>query len=468
MGRKGKSAFKSSEIFLARKDGLAIFWFLFASLMLVCISCRHKGAELSKSENKNFRADCLHQAEGKLSDAIVYDIFSPPVVSRIYVYSNLAFYEAARFQDSKMPSIVSQLKGFGAFPKPVDRKRVDFTLAGLEAFYEVGRRLVFSSDSLDAFWEDQKQSFRLRGTDESTIKLSTAFGKEVAALIIKRAESDNYKETRGLPRYAVTNVESKWKPTAPDYMDAVEPWFGKIRPMLLESSNQFRPEGPNSFTLNKASRYYLELMEVYTTRLKLSPVQVEIANFWDCNPFTGHHKGHLMYATKKISPGGHWVGIAGLACRNAGKDVMHSAEVYTWLSITLFDSFISCWQEKYTENTVRPETVIHEHIDEAWNPLLQCPPFPDYPSGHGVISASSSVILSRFFGPRFAYVDSVEVHYGIRPRRYSSFSAAADEAARSRIYGGIHFRKACKDGLRQGLELGKFIASKAVFSIGNK
>jgi len=167
-----------------------------------------------------------------------------------------------------------------------------------------------------------------------------------------------------------------------------------------------------------------------------------------------------MHATKKITPGGHWMGIAAIACRNTKSSFLKSAQVYAITSIALADGFISCWDEKYRSNLVRPETVINEYIDEDWKPLLQTPPFPEYTSGHSVISGAAAVALTEIFGDNFAFDDDTEVEFGLPVLSLISFYHASEEAAVSRLYGGIHYRTAIDNGVIQGRKLGAFIMNK--------
>ena len=170
--------------------------------------------------------------------------------------------------------------------------------------------------------------------------------------------------------------------------------------------------------------------------------QLSIAKFWDCNPFVSHHTGHVMFATKKITPGGHWMNIAATAAKKSNADMMKTMQTYTITAIALFDGFISCWDEKYRSKLIRPETVINRQVDEEWKPTLQTPPFPEHTSGHSVVSGAASTVLTAVYGDNFAYVDSTEIEFGLPARSFTSFKAAADEAAVSRLYGGIHYRPA--------------------------
>lgn len=243
-------------------------------------------------------------------------------------------------------------------------------------------------------------------------------------------------------------------------MKAIEPHWGKLRTFFIDSAQQFRPLPPTSFSKDSSSQFYQQAKAVYEAVKNLTAEQKEIANFWDCNPFKMHVNGHVMYATKKISPGGHWVNIATLVCKQTNADAVRSAEVYAVVCITLADCFISCWDEKYRSRVIRPETYINQYINESWMPLLQTPPFPEYTSGHSVVSGACAVVLSKYFGDAFAYIDSTEMEFDIPARSFISFMQAADEAAISRFYGGIHYMPAIVNGLKEGKAIGEFVCKK--------
>jgi hypothetical protein len=139
-----------------------------------------------------------------------------------------------------------------------------------------------------------------------------------------------------------------------------------------------------------------------------------------------------------------------------------AAAVYAQTSIAIFDGFISCWDEKYRSEVVRPETYITKYIKgkQDWVPILVTPPFPEYPSGHSVISGAASTVLNHYFGDNFAFTDDTEVPFNMGTKPFSSFHAAADEAAISRMYGGIHYMPAIKIGVEQGRNIGKYVLGK--------
>jgi hypothetical protein len=304
------------------------------------------------------------------------------------------------------------------------------------------------------------EEFRDTGIPEDVFDRSIDYGNKVAEHVIDWSKKDNYKQSRSFPKYTIQNDEGSWKPTPPAYMDAVEPHWNKIRTFAIDSPQQFKPGKPTDFSKDKKSQFYKEAMEVHDVGVNLSEEQRAIASFWDCNPFVMNVKGHVMFATKKISPGGHWMNITHVACRKAKADFVQSAEAYVRVSISLVDGFISCWDEKYRSKVIRPETYINQYIDEAWTPLLQTPPFPEYTSGHSVISSSAAVTLTKLFGDNFAFSDSTEIEFGMPARSFTSFIQASEEAGISRMYGGIHYRPAIENGVTEGRALGNYILEK--------
>ena len=167
-----------------------------------------------------------------------------------------------------------------------------------------------------------------------------------------------------------------------------------------------------------------------------------------------------MIATKKITPGGHWIGITAIASRKNKSDFSETVNAYANVSIALFDSFIACWEDKWKTLVVRPETLINKFYDDQWTPVLQTPPFPEYTSGHSVISRAAAITLTDIYGENFSFVDNTELKYGLPERSYKSFIHASEEAAISRLYGGIHYMMAIDEGVIQGERVGSYIINK--------
>ena len=401
-------------------------------------------------------ADTYRMTMKQLTDVIVYDIFSPPVASRIYAYSNVAAYEVlALSQPAKLNSLSGQLNEL-AKADPPDNE-INPHLASIHAFLTVGKAFTFSEKKLSEFQTNFYEKLTTQGLPDVLKEESLAYGEYIGNFILKWANEDMYKQTRSFPKYTVRDETKYWKPTPPDYMEGIEPHWNKIRPMVLKSADQFIPKEPEPFSMNKTSEFFNQLNEVYEVGRNLDEEQTEIARFWDCNPYASSHRGHAMFATKKITPGGHWIGITSIASKQAGSSFTTTVAAFTQTSIALFDGFISCWDEKWRSLLVRPETLINQYMDEDWKPLLQTPPFPEYTSGHSVISRAAAVALTAFYGPDFKFHDTTEVEFGLTARDFKSFLEASEEAAISRLYGGIHYRMAIINGVDQGEDVGNWI-----------
>jgi len=193
-----------------------------------------------------------------------------------------------------------------------------------------------------------------------------------------------------------------------------------------------------------------------------------IAQFWDCNPYVTVTRGHLMFATKKITPGAHWMGITKIACIKDNVDFDRAVYAYTKTSIAIADGFISSFDEKYRSNLIRPETLINKFIDDNWKPVLQTPPFPEYTSAHSVVSGAAAIALADVFGDNFSFQDDTEISYGLPIRSFNSFDEASAEAAISRMYGGIHYRSAVEVGLDQGRKLGNYVIETLEMELSKK
>lgn len=400
----------------------------------------------------------LHRAQKTLTRAIVHDIFSPPVASRIYLYANAAAYEAIIRKDGVYRTLNGQVHNFPAIAAIPVQGKVNYPLAALYAFFKTGGQLVFSEhllkDSVEVLLKEVGEP------DITIYENSLRFGQAVSDSILKWAADDNYLTTRKRRRYSYSKVPGKWIPTPPGFMDAVEPYWGRIRPVTLDSAQQFKPFPPPTFSTDPTSEFMKQAREVYDVTRQMTNEQKLVASYWDCNPFFLNTQGHLNFATKKLSPGGHWISIVGQATTTAGLDWPATSAAYMLTCIALFDGFISCWDEKYRSQLIRPETVINAHIDEKWQPLLQTPPFPEYTSGHSVISTAAATVLTGWFGPDFAFMDNTEVEYGLPERHFTSFRQACDEAAISRLYGGIHYRAAIEQGQFQGEKIGNWILQR--------
>lgn len=439
------------------------------TIALLSVSCGKDYITQTELSEKLAASELFLQSVDQLTEVQIHDIFSPPVASRVYVYPCITAYEAMCPAYPEYESLAGQLNGLPPLAiENVDTAVVNYDLAALYAFNEVAKQLIFSEEMMEE-WQTQIDSIVTSWqVDPQVVRGSKDYAARVKAHVMDWAKDDNYAQTRTMPKFSVTDDPSRWKPTPPAYIEGIEPHWNKIRPMVIDSAAQFRSASPPTFDLTEGSDFYQLVKEVYEVGNNLDDEQREIASFWDCNPFVMNQTGHIMFATKKITPGGHWMGITGVACRKAEADLMQTVYAHTMVGLGLFDAFITCWDEKYRSALIRPETVINEKIDQDWLPTLQTPPFPEHTSGHSVISTASAVILTAIFGENFAFTDDVEVKFGLPERSFNSFIEASQEAAISRLYGGIHYRPAIEDGVKQGREVGNFIVDKVLSETGER
>jgi hypothetical protein len=412
--------------------------------------------QTQRDETANLRDNVFH-----LSEVMLHDGANPPAAARFYAYSLMGAYVTLLMAEERLPDFTPRLHQNPQFEYVKKPKSFAPAFASQYAMLEVGRRIMPSGRMLSEHQANLvKEHKEAYGLADRQIAQNVKFAVEVADQVLAYASTDGYGKLSTFTRYTPLKGEEYWYPTPPVFMEAVEPHWSTVRPFFLESAEQFVPEPATEYSTDTTSSFFQQVMEVYNTGKNLTEEQRLIANFWDCNPFAVRFSGHMAIGLKKISPGGHWMGIAGIACETAGLPLDSAVMVHTIVAMTLHDAFVSCWQEKFNSNRVRPETVINRHVDPDWRPILQTPPFPEYTSGHSVASASAAVVLTHFFGDGFSFVDDTEVYFGLPVRHFNSFYEASDEAAISRLYGGIHYRDACEVGVRQGRKVGHFVVRR--------
>jgi hypothetical protein len=391
------------------------------------------------------------------TDVMVNDVTSPVAASRYYAYICLAANETQSFFKGKFFSyaaVLNEWKEINVSADDLAKAESSFTV--LYSLYRMSARLLPSGPGMQGLMDSLVKDARVKGLSEQQVLAGKKIGDSVVHQLLLYVNADRFRELSRLTKYTPQSDPAYWQPTAPGYMQALEPHWGRLRPFLLEKADQFRPQPPAAYDTSASSSFMKQLREVYATGNRLNKQKQAIANFWDCNPFALQQIGHIEFGLKKISPGGHWMGIAGIACHKAGKSFEQTVAIHAILAISLADAFISCWEEKYRSNRVRPETAIRRLLDPQWKPLLQTPPFPEYTSGHSVASNAAAVVLTKIFGENFAFSDNTETEFGLPVRTFKSFSRAAAEASVSRLYGGIHYRDAVENGVIQGRQIGNF------------
>jgi len=248
-----------------------------------------------------------------------------------------------------------------------------------------------------------------------------------------------------------------WVPTPPAFLPYLLPQWGFVAPFGMSSSSQFRPPGPPSLDSERYAADYNEVKElgaaVGSTRTE---DQTQIALFWADGAGTE-------------TPPGHWNSIAQIIGAAQGNTLEENARLFALLNIAMADAAICAWDAKYTFHFWRPVTAIAFAEPELnWASFIVTPPFPDYVSGHSTFSGAAATVLALFYGTEDL---PFTIGSDFLPGVYRSFPTcldAAEEAAVSRLYGGIHFRSANEDGLQAGISIGEWAATHYLQPKGNR
>ena len=431
---------------------------LFCSVLIFLFGCSSKKDYDVVFKDPNLFCQTVYQLNG----VVMGNNFSPIVASRNYLYASVAAYEViAAGYPEKYKSLAGQLNGLNSIPKPAAGEKIDYEFASLLAYCKLGASVTFPEGSMDEYVDSLKKLAKMHGMPTDVINNSIAFSDTVSDVILQWSKKDNYAKTRSAEKYTVTDEPGRWVPTPPAYTSAMEPHWNEIRAVVLDSANQFAAPAPYKFDIkDTTSDYYKQVMLSKHAIENLTDEQKHIADFWDDNPFKLNVSGHVMFGSKKFSPGGHWMSIVGIAAMKAKADFPTTVYAYAKTSIALFDAFIQCWSVKFKYNTVRPETVINKYFDASWQPRLQTPPFPEYTCGHSTCSAAAAEALTSVFGDNFSYTDSTELEFGIANRSYKSFRDAALENNMARFYGGIHYHYSCLAANKCGKEVGNLVVER--------
>jgi PAP2 superfamily len=382
--------------------------------------------------------------------------YTPPVASRSFGYLGVTAYEAAATSGAGLISLTGQLNGFTSVPARETGAAYDeahvmhgaMTFAVRTFFFNTGPTGQRSMDAME-----RKLGEMIAGDVPADVAArSTAYGIAVAQAVIDWSLTDGGAviENMGFPMsYDLGEGPEKWVPTSVivQQQTPLLPEWGSNRPFAMPDGGACPLPAPIAYSEEPDSEFYKQAMEVVDVKKNLTPDQRTIARFWSDDPMLSP------------TPPGHWVYIALDLLDQENADAARSAEVLALLGIAVADGFIGCWHEKFVYDWIRPVSYIKRVIDPKWEPVLITPPFPEYPSGHSTQSGAAIVVLERLFGADFAFTDRTHEDDGIAPRDFPSFAAAADEAALSRLYGGIHFREAIVRGVDQGRCIGAYAAA---------
>jgi hypothetical protein len=394
-----------------------------------------------------------------LYDLVKTEQITPPVASRLYAVVAVALYEAIVPGSVQQRSLVGQLNALVAVPQPLPHRSYHWLTVANAALASTVRGLfpTASSGSVDTIngLEDHFASTFQARLPASVYTRSVTQGHAVADAVLAWAATDG-SATFADCSYTPPVGPGLWEPTPPAFApDPVQPCWGQLRPFVLTSGEECTPPPPPVYSADPASEFYAHATEVYTLSLHLTDEQRTIAQYWADN--TG--------ATG--TPSGHWIAIVGQLARTHGLSLMAAAEAYARVGLAVADAFIGSWQTKYTYTLLRPVTYIQAVIDPTWLPLLVTPSFPSYTSGHATQSGAAAVVLTDMFGV-VAFTDTLFTDHDLvppqAPRTFTSFEEAAEEAALSRFYGGIHYPFDNSNGLAQGRCIGHVIVDRVTFA----
>jgi hypothetical protein len=377
--------------------------------------------------------------------------FSPPVASRAFGYAGVALFLAVAPGLGGRRSLAGRLNGLTAPPRPV-RRPYHWSTVASGALASILRAMFPATPAENRAEIDQLERDLARKAramlPPGVYRRSVKRGADVARHVFEWSKLDGGHEAflRNFPPYTPPSGPGLWEPTPPGFLPALQPYWGDNRPFLLSSAEACPTAPPPAYSEHPDSPFYREAYECYASVRRLRPDQEAIARFWSDDPGA------------TATPPGHWISILTQVVRARDLPLGSAAEAYAKVGIAVADAFIACWRTKYRFNLLRPVTYIRRVIDPNWTPLLITPPFPEYTSGHSVQSGAVATVLTDLFGD-VAFTDRTHVRRGLPPRSFGSFTDAANEAAISRLYGGIHFRAACERGYEQGICVGKRVSA---------
>ncbi len=381
--------------------------------------------------------------------------YMPPVAARGFGYIGVTAHEALASGNPALRSLAGQLtdltplpaRSDGVFDEPcVLHAALNAAVLGL--FSNTGPS---GQRAMEKMGEIMGRTAS-EGIASDVVGRSVAHGQAIAAHILEWAATDGGAviENMGFPReYTPGTRPQDWAPTSAIRLQQAPllPGWGKNRAFVVPDMAAVDAPAHPDYDEATDSTFYAFAQEVHDTGKSLTDEQKLIARFWSDD------------AMLTPTPAGHWISIVMQIADRDALPVEVIAPTLAKLGVAQADAFISCWSTKFKYNLLRPVTYIKRHIDKTWEPLLITPPFPEYTSGHSCQSGAASTVLTSVFGDSFGFDDATHEDEGLPVRSFPSFAAAAEEAAMSRLYGGIHFRFGNERGLEQGRAVGAFAAA---------
>lgn len=359
---------------------------------------------------------------------------TPPIAARSFGYAGVALYESVLGQTPQHHSLAGQLNGLGSLPLRTFGNSYVAPLTANAALARILRKLFPNAsaanlEKIDVL-EAGNEKMYSPGNSEVLVSRSKNYGYSIADAVFNWSLSDGGYEAyvHNFPTdYHSPSGVGKWTPTPPLFQSAMLPYWGKNRTMLVsDGAGAVDPPVPPLFSAASNSPFYQAAYEVYQTGKNLDEEQKNIGLYWSDGAGT-------------FTPPGHNIAIALQLIRNFHLNLYQAILMLAKIGIALNDVGIVCWRAKYQYNLLRPVSYINLYIDASWKPLIATPPFPSYTSGHSSFSAATATLLTNAFGGSVAFVDNTKESDGFGVRSFTNIKAYAQEAALSRLYGGIHY-----------------------------
>ncbi len=377
--------------------------------------------------------------------------FTPPVASRALGYAGLTMYESVVSGIKGNQSLKGQLNGLKTLPEPEAGKEYNWAISANAGQLFMAKNLWptatdAAKKTADSLATALKNSLT-ESADKEIIERSEAFGEAIAKAIFEWSKTDGGAEgyAKGFPSdYKVPTGPGKWVTTGTNTVPLL-PYWGNNRNFIASNKNMVPPQ-PLPYSTLTTSEQFKQHLEVYNVNKSLTAEQKAIATFW-------------ADGGTSFTPPGHSYNIATIALKQTNAKLDKAAEAYARVGIAVAEAFINCWRCKYMFSTLRPITYIRTTISPTWSPLIATPPFPEHTSGHSSQSGAVAAVMESLFGTAFSFTDNTNVGFGQKERSFTSFKQAAEEAAISRLYGGIHLRHANESGLVEGNKIGQSVNS---------
>jgi len=412
--------------------------FFRSALFITCIGSINFVSSIGAPAN----ADVVTDWNNAALDAIRADRTAPPIASRSLAIVHVAIYDAVNgIARTHEPYLVPSAVSSSASREAAATAAAHQTLVSLFP----NRTSIF--DALHA-----TILARIPNGPQKTNGIT--WGEFVGTQILAARANDGSNTIVQPPGGSGPGV---WIPTPPASLPYLLPQWGFVVPFGMSSSSQFRPPGPPSLDSQQYAAEYEQVKQlgalVGSTRTE---DQTEIALFWADGAGTE-------------TPPGHWNSIAQIIAAARSTTLEQNARLFALLNIAMADAAICSWDAKYTYHFWRPVTAIaFAEPQLQWMSFIVTPPFPDYTSGHSTFSAAAATVLPLFFGTiDLPFTTGSDFLPGVF-RSFSTCQDAAEEAALSRIYGGIHFRSASEDGLQAGSSIGEWTVTHYLLPKANR